>query len=213
MTTAVITQTFIPGPRLIDGTDLNKLVSQANAGFTGVYTTLQVGTLSATTLAVSGLSALSTTTIGGATTTTLAATGNSALATTQVSGLLSAQLGLAVTGNAALQTTQVAGLLTAQLGLTVSTGVATSLATTQIGSLTATTIAGAGSYVCNGTTPVTVTVGGLTASSVILFGLKTIGGTVGATPKAVFPPNTGNGTVTIAGTASDSSTYNVAALG
>lgn len=29
-----VTQTFIPGPRLIDGSDLNRLVAQANAGFT-----------------------------------------------------------------------------------------------------------------------------------------------------------------------------------
>lgn len=29
----VITQTFVPGPRLIDGSDLNNLVDQANSGF------------------------------------------------------------------------------------------------------------------------------------------------------------------------------------
>lgn len=31
--TNVVTQTFTPGPRLIDGSDLNNLVTQSNAGF------------------------------------------------------------------------------------------------------------------------------------------------------------------------------------
>lgn len=163
MTTAVITQTFIPGPRLIDGSDLNNLVTQANAGFTGVYSTLQVGTLS-----VTGLASLSTAQIG-----TLSATRLVALNTSQISAI----------------------------------------STTQIGTLSAGSILGATTYTANGATGVSVTIGGLTTSCVLQFGLKTVGGTVGAVPRAIFPPNPTTGVVVIAGTAADTSVYNVAAIG
>jgi hypothetical protein len=63
-----------------------------------------------------------------------------------------------------------------------------------------------GTFVCNGVTPVTVADTRVTANSSIIVTLKTIGGTVGAVPAVkTITPGTG---FTIAGTASDSSTYN-----
>lgn len=64
----------------------------------------------------------------------------------------------------------------------------------------------AGTFVCNGATPVTVTEPNLLATSHVLVTLKTVGGTVGAIPAIqTVTPGTG---FTIAGTASDTSTYN-----
>ena len=63
-----------------------------------------------------------------------------------------------------------------------------------------------GTFVCNGATPVTVTEPNLTANCGILISLKTVGGTVGAIP-AVQTVTVGTG-FTVAGTASDTSTYN-----
>jgi hypothetical protein len=63
-----------------------------------------------------------------------------------------------------------------------------------------------GTFVCNGATAVTVAAPNLAAGSQILVSLRTVGGTVGAIPRAVtVTPGTG---FTIAGTASDTSTYN-----
>jgi hypothetical protein len=65
--------------------------------------------------------------------------------------------------------------------------------------------AASGTFVCNGVTPVTVTDAHVTATSNILVTLKTVGGTVGAIPAVkTITPGTG---FTIAGTASDTSTY------
>lgn len=65
-----------------------------------------------------------------------------------------------------------------------------------------------GTFVCNGSTPVTVTDANVTANSVIIITLKTVGGTVGDTPVVkTITPTTG---FTVAGTASDTSTYNYA---
>lgn len=68
-----------------------------------------------------------------------------------------------------------------------------------------------GTVTLNGNTPVTVANANITASSVILFGLKTVGGTVGAmpTPQTVTP---GTG-FTVEGSASDTSTYNYLIIG
>lgn len=63
-----------------------------------------------------------------------------------------------------------------------------------------------GTFVCNGATPVTVTDPFVTANSAIIITLKTVGGTVGAIP-AIQTITVGTG-FTIAGTASDTSTYN-----
>ena len=63
-----------------------------------------------------------------------------------------------------------------------------------------------GTVTVNGVTPVSVADTNVTASSVFNFGLKTVGGTVGAIPHAAtVTPGTG---FTVVGTASDSSTYN-----
>ena len=68
-----------------------------------------------------------------------------------------------------------------------------------------------GTYVCNGVTPVTVADTGVTATSIIVFTLVTVGGTVGAQPViATITPGTG---FTAKGTASDSSTYNWLRIG
>ncbi len=74
-----------------------------------------------------------------------------------------------------------------------------------------TTATHSGTFVCNGVTPVTVADVNVTANSVILATLKTIGGTVGAVPAVkTITPTTG---FTIAGSASDSSTYNYTIFG
>lgn len=72
-------------------------------------------------------------------------------------------------------------------------------------------VGSSGTFVCNGTTPVTVTDSRVTANSAIVVTLKTVGGTVGAVP-AVKTITAGTG-FTIAGTASDTSTYNYLILG
>ena len=68
-----------------------------------------------------------------------------------------------------------------------------------------------GTFTCNGATPVAVTNANVTANSQILVTLKTVGGTVGATP-AVKTITVGSG-FTIAGTALDTSVYNYAVMG
>jgi len=68
-----------------------------------------------------------------------------------------------------------------------------------------------GTFICNGATPVTVTDAHLTPSSNITVTLQTVGGTVGAVPAVkTVTPGTG---FTIAGTASDTSTYQYTILG
>ena len=62
-----------------------------------------------------------------------------------------------------------------------------------------------GTFVCNGATPVTVTDPNVTPNCGIVITLKTVGGTVGAIP-AIQTITAGTG-FTIAGTASDTSTY------
>lgn len=68
-----------------------------------------------------------------------------------------------------------------------------------------------GTFTINGVTPVSVADANVTASSVFSFGLKTVGGTVGAVPHpATVTPGTG---FTVVGTASDSSVYNYKIIG
>ena len=71
--------------------------------------------------------------------------------------------------------------------------------------------AASGTFVCNGATPVTVTDSRITANSGVIVTLKTVGGTVGAVP-AIKTITAGTG-FTIAGTASDTSTYNYTIIG
>lgn len=67
-----------------------------------------------------------------------------------------------------------------------------------------------GTFTANGTTPVTVPVPSLLASDTVVFGLNTVGGTVGAHPTIqTITPGTG---FTVACTASDTSIYNYTVL-
>lgn len=68
-----------------------------------------------------------------------------------------------------------------------------------------------GTFVANGATAVTVADTNVTATSMIIISLNTVGGTVGAIP-AVKTITAGTG-FTVAGTASDTSTYNYLILG
>jgi len=63
-----------------------------------------------------------------------------------------------------------------------------------------------GTFICNGTTPVTVTDAAITTTSVVIIALNTVGGTVGATPHVATI--TAGTSFTTVGTASDTSTYN-----
>ena len=68
-----------------------------------------------------------------------------------------------------------------------------------------------GTVTLNGATPVTVANTAITANSVIVFTLKTVGGTVGAAP---VPQTITAGTgFTVAGTALDTSVYNYRVFG
>lgn len=69
-----------------------------------------------------------------------------------------------------------------------------------------------GTFTLNGATPVTVTNANITANSVVVFGLKTVGGTVSPNGPAMLTvtPSTG---FTVGGTASDTSVYNYAIIG
>jgi hypothetical protein len=64
---------------------------------------------------------------------------------------------------------------------------------------------GYGTFICNGVTPVTVADANITATSLILVALLTVGGTVGAIP--VPQTKTAGTGFTILGTASDTSVY------
>jgi len=68
-----------------------------------------------------------------------------------------------------------------------------------------------GSFLLNGTTPVTVAATDVTANSVIAISLQTVGGTVGAVP-AIQTKTAGVG-FTVKGTASDTSTYSFMIIG
>lgn len=68
-----------------------------------------------------------------------------------------------------------------------------------------------GTVTLNGTTPVTVANTVVTANSIIVFTLKTVGGTVGAQP--VIDTITAGTGFTVKGTASDTSIYNYRIIG
>lgn len=68
-----------------------------------------------------------------------------------------------------------------------------------------------GTFTANGTSGVTVADARITATSIIIPTLKTVGGTVGAVPAVkTITPGTG---FTVAATASDTSIYNYIVLG
>lgn len=67
-----------------------------------------------------------------------------------------------------------------------------------------------GTFVCNGSTPVTVNNTSIAITDCIIISLNTVGGTVGAVPAVkTITASTG---FTVAGTASDTSTYNYAII-
>jgi hypothetical protein len=68
-----------------------------------------------------------------------------------------------------------------------------------------------GTFTINGATPVTVANPLVTANSVVMFGLKTVGGTVSPNMPAVLTVTPGTG-FTVGGTAADSSVYNYVIL-
>lgn len=65
---------------------------------------------------------------------------------------------------------------------------------------------GYGTFVINGATPVTVADANVTSTSVFVFSLNTVGGTVSPTAPNVLTKTAGTG-FTVGGVASDSSTY------
>lgn len=68
-----------------------------------------------------------------------------------------------------------------------------------------------GTFVANGASAVTVAAPNLTATSMVLISLNTVGGTVGAIPAVqTVTPGTG---FTVAATASDTSLYNYLIIG
>ncbi len=67
-----------------------------------------------------------------------------------------------------------------------------------------------GTFVANGATPVSVSNSSIAVTDAIIISLNTVGGTVGALP--VLQTITANTGFTVAGTASDTSTYNYAII-
>jgi len=88
-------------------------------------------------------------------------------------------------------------------------GIATAgpqVAQTTTGAIAALVTSKTGTVTINGVTPVTVANTNIDANSLVIFTLKTVGGTVGAIPVVeTITPGTG---FTAQGTASDTSTYN-----
>lgn len=69
-----------------------------------------------------------------------------------------------------------------------------------------------GTFTLNGDTPVTVTNANITANSTVVFGLKTVGGTVSPNGPAMLTVTPATG-FTVGGTALDTSVYNYAIIG
>ena len=108
----------------------------------------------------------------------------------------------------------VAGLAFAQGGMVRLTNFGTQTNLTGIGSPCVTSCyvtLTQGTFTINGATPVTVANPLMTANSVVLFGLKTVGGTVSPSMPNVLTTTPGTG-FTVGGTASDTSVYNYVIL-
>lgn len=80
------------------------------------------------------------------------------------------------------------------------------------GADTASVLVNFGTVTLNGATAVTVANAAVTANSIIIFTLKTVGGTVSPNAPNVKTITPGTG-FTVAGTASDTSVYNFVILG
>lgn len=183
---------------------LNTLINQLNAMFANV-------------------SVVGDSSVGGnlAVTGTTALTGNATAAgTLTVTGLTTLNGGLAggSSANIALNTNKFT--VTASSGNTLIAGTlaVTGVATHTDNIVMATAAKGlvlkqgangkCGTFVCNGSTPVTVSNSSIAITDTIIVSLNTVGGTVGAVPAVkTITASTG---FTIAGTASDTSTYNYA---
>ncbi len=144
----------------------------------------------------------------GASTTFVMAAGNSTIAGTKTfsSGLVltGTQTGTYTLGGTPTITAPIlSGSVT---GTYTLAGTPTLTSPTINGAILSIAASRSGTFVANGVTPVSVTNANVTANSVIVITLKTVGGTVGATPHvATITPTTGFTTV---GDASDTSTYN-----
>lgn len=144
-----------------------------------------------------GTGIVTVSTSGSDTFTTLTVTGTSTLNTTQVSTLTATQT---ATFQATIQCDSI-----------VATQLST-FTTVQMSSLTSTQLAvpPSGTVTVNGVTVQTVSFGGITSGSSILFTLKTVGGTVGTPHVVTITPSTG---FNVASQASDTSTYNYLVIG
>lgn len=92
----------------------------------------------------------------------------------------------------------------------VATGI--NITTGQLSPVNRTISSSFGSFVCNGVTPVTVTDTSVSANSVVMMTLKTIGGTVSVIPLTIATITVGTG-FTVVGQALDTSTYNYRIFG
>lgn len=78
------------------------------------------------------------------------------------------------------------------------------------GSVEASLLTSGGTVTLNGATPVTVANANVTANSMIIFTLKTVGGTVSSADLETVTPGTG---FTVQGAAGDTSTYSYVIIG
>lgn len=83
---------------------------------------------------------------------------------------------------------------------------------TMVGIMASAPVTASGTFVANNATPVTVADTRITASSVVVITLKTVGGTVGASAPAIKTITPGTG-FTVTALASDTSTYNYQIIG
>jgi hypothetical protein len=100
---------------------------------------------------------------------------------------------------------EIVSTLTGAERIGIDTGGA-QVAVTTTAAISALTTSQTGTVTVNGVTPVTVTNDAITADSIVIFTLKTVGGTVGAYP-AIQTITAATG-FTVAATASDTSVYN-----
>lgn len=119
--TNLVTQTFIPGPRLIDGTDLNTMVSQVNAGFVtlgGTPAITALSTVGAGTITAAGI-------VGGVTARGGAQGGSAFTDTTDTAAAIISALGSSVPVNSSFywtyeNTTNAQATLSAGSGVTLT---------------------------------------------------------------------------------------------